>query len=138
MEGEGLSDFQEWIRKQLVQMNVLKPSDEEAKQQQAAAAQKAQQPDPTALALQAQAQQLQAQASLQHVQVIKTMADAQKANADTEKVKAEALEILHGMDLASKQQMIDLAMQLKNDIEKQQTTNGGTNAGSSSVPAQAQ
>lgn len=111
-EGEGLGDFQEWVRSQLVTMGVVKPNEDEQKAMEQAAQNK--EPDAQTLALQAMAQQQQADATLKRVQTIKTLADSQKAKADADKVKAETIEILHGMDMAERQQLMEMLSQASN------------------------
>lgn len=105
-EGEGLGDFQEWVRSQLVQMGVLKPNDEEKKAMEAAAAN--QQPDAQTLALQAMAQEQQASAVLKRVQTIKTMADAQKVSTDAEKTRAETAQIISQMSIDQRNHLMEM------------------------------
>ena len=74
MEGEGIADVREYFRKQLVNMGVLKPTEEEA-QQISEAQQQAQQPTPEQQYLLSQAQ--------------KTLAEVEKIKADAMKVVSE-------------------------------------------------
>jgi hypothetical protein len=80
IEGEGMGGLRDYSRKQLVQMGVEKPTDEERQQMDQAKAEAAKQPDPNAEALMAMAE--------------KAQADAQKALAEVEKIKAQTIEIL--------------------------------------------
>ena len=87
MDGEGLEDLQEFLRMQLVQRGVLKPTEAEQKQlaaeQQAAQQAKANQPpDPQQQYLMAAAGKEQAQAGKAHADTIKTLADAANSRAD--------------------------------------------------------
>lgn len=77
MEGEGVGDVREHFRRKLVQMGVVKPTDEELAEMKEAASQP-QQPNPNDIFLMAEAE--------------KSKAQADKARADTEKVIAETAE----------------------------------------------
>jgi hypothetical protein len=79
MEGEGLSEISEFFRKQLVQMGVVKPTEEEAAQMAQAGAQ----PDPNAVFLQAAAEEALAKAAQARAGVVKTVADSELARAKT-------------------------------------------------------
>ena len=79
MEGEGLSDIREYFRKQLVQMGVIKPTDEEA----AEMAQAGQQADPNAMFLQAAAEEALANAARARADVVNTVADSELKQAKT-------------------------------------------------------
>ena len=79
MEGEGLSDIRDHFRRQLVQMGVMKPTEEEAQQMAAAG----QQMDPNAVFLQAAAEEAQAKAAKARADVVRTVADAELIEAKT-------------------------------------------------------
>jgi hypothetical protein len=79
MEGEGLSDIREHFRKQLVQMGVAEPTEEEAAQM----AQAGQRPDPNAVFLEAAAEEAQAKAAKARADVVATVADAELTQAKT-------------------------------------------------------
>ena len=79
MEGEGLSDIQDYFRKQLVQMGVIKPTEEEAAQMQAAG----QQQDPNAVFLEAAAEEAMAKAAKARADVVKTVAESELTQAKT-------------------------------------------------------
>ena len=83
IEGEGLADVREYSRKQLVQMGVAEPTEEEA----AAMAQAAQQPDPNAQLLAAAAEEAVGKA-------VQARANAIKIGAETELTQAKTLETL--------------------------------------------
>jgi hypothetical protein len=102
MEGEGLSDVNEYYRKQLVGMGVLQPNEQEREQMEAAAQQE-QQPDPQAVFLESEAEKNLAQAELDRAkalqiaaQVDKHVAEVDNIDADTAKKEAETLDILRG------------------------------------------
>ena len=83
MEGEGIAEAREFYRKQLVQLGVLEPTEEEAE----AMSQAQQQPDPNAILAAAMAEEAQGKAA-------KARADAEAVAADIEKTRAETLKIL--------------------------------------------
>ena len=83
IEGEGLTDLRNYSRKQLVQMGVVEPNEEEA----AAMAQAAQQPDPNAQLLAAAAEEAIGKA-------VQARANAIKIGAETELTQAKTLETL--------------------------------------------
>lgn len=86
MDGEGIDDLKKWNRARLVSQGIVEPTEEEKVQlQQQAEANN--QPDPTALALMAQAKELEASAVLKEAQ-------AGKAAADTQLSKAKRIETL--------------------------------------------
>jgi len=94
-DGEGASDLQRYARKRLVGMGVVAPNEEE--QQQLDEAQQNQQPDPTTVLANAQADALKAGAAKDMATVKKIMADAVAAqlkplidafNAETDRAKA--------------------------------------------------
>lgn len=77
MQGEGLSEVNQYYRKFLVQAGVVKPTPEEEKELQAKA-QEAQKPDPQAEYLMASAQ--------------KQAADAVQSQAKTENIQADTMQ----------------------------------------------
>jgi hypothetical protein len=96
MEGEGLADIRDHFRRQLVQMGVIKPTDEEAQQMQAAG----QQQDPNAVFLQAAAEEAMAKAAKANADVVKTIAESELTQAKT----AETLMKIDGGDAPSMSQ----------------------------------
>lgn len=95
MEGDGISDARDFFRKKLVQMGVIKPTEEESKMMAEAAANA--KPDPNALALEAMAAEAQAGAKKKEAEVFETL-------ANTEKIKAETLNTLDEIDLKKLQE----------------------------------
>ncbi|MCY1404601.1 Phage P22-like portal protein [compost metagenome] len=81
MEGEGISDVQDYFRKKLVRMGVIPPNEQE-QQELAAEAQNAQ-PDPNAVYLQAAAEEAAAKATQARATTVKTIAEAEKTKAQT-------------------------------------------------------
>jgi hypothetical protein len=108
MEGEGLTDVREWFRKRLVQMGVMKPTDEEAAQM----ANAQQQPDPNTVFLQAAAEEATAKAAKARADVVKTIADAELSRAKT-------VETLSGVDIAEQQQAVNNVQLLQQAIAQQ-------------------
>lgn len=100
MEGEGLASVREHFRKQLVQMGVEEPTEQDKEEQ--AEAQEAQQPDPNVIYLQSEAEKNKAQTG-------KAVADTEKAIAETEKTRAQTAETLAGIGRQDRQQAIDAA-----------------------------
>jgi len=86
MEGEGVTEVREYFRKKLVQMGVLKPTDEEA--QQMAAEAQSQQQDPNAIFLQAAAEEAQAKAANARADVLLTLAKTEETQANTAETMA--------------------------------------------------
>jgi hypothetical protein len=99
MEGEGLSDAREFFRKKLVDMGVVKPTDEDIKAAEAAAANA--QPDPNAVFVQAAAEKAMAEAE-------KARADAAKTVAETELTRVKTMETIERLQLDADQQVIDV------------------------------
>lgn len=85
MDGEGIDGLKKWNRARMVAKGIVEPTKEEqAKLDQA---QQQQQPDPTSIALLAQAKELEASAALK-------VSQAGKANADTKLSEAKVVETL--------------------------------------------
>jgi hypothetical protein len=89
MDGEGIGDIREWIRKKLLRSGVLRPNEEEAKEL-AAEAQNAT-PDPNTLFLHASAEEAKAKAALAQANVALT-------GAKVGETQAKTLETLAGVD----------------------------------------
>ena len=85
IEGEGLSDLQDWSRRRLVRAGVIKPTDEEKAELEQAAAN--QPPDPNAEFLKAEAEKSQALSQ-------KAQADTGQSVAKTAQIKADTLKTL--------------------------------------------
>lgn len=100
-EGEGLGDIQEYGRKQLVQMGAAKPTEEEAKAQ--AEASKNAPPDPNQEYLKAAANEANAKAEQARVNSLKTLAEIEKLQADTEQSNAKTIQILEQVQLNADQ-----------------------------------
>jgi hypothetical protein len=88
MEGEGLTDVNEYYRKELVKMGVNKPTEEEEAEMKAAA-EAAQQPDPQAEFLASEAAKNLAMAEKLKADTAQALANADKSVAQTENVDAD-------------------------------------------------
>ena len=104
LEGEGISDVHEYFRSKLINMGAVKPTEEEA---QMMAAAKANQPeDPNTTLANALAEEAKANAVKARVQTVDTLAASQLKNAQTEKTRAEAAEVVSGITLADQSHAI--------------------------------
>ena len=88
MDGEGMDDLQAWNRKRMIDRGVIQPNEEEAAE--LAQQQQNVQPDPTALALEAQAEELRASAGLKVAQTGKAVSDTKLSDAKTIETLAKA------------------------------------------------
>lgn len=91
-DGEGTQAFQKYARRELVQMGVEEPNEEEAREMQEAA--QNQQPDATQTALLAQAKELEASAELKREQAKKAAADTGLSEANTALSEAKVIDTL--------------------------------------------
>ncbi len=98
MDGEGLGEFQDWIRAKLVSQGVLKPNEEEQKQIEAAK-NEPKPPDPAAMLAQATAAKEGALAEKAHADAGKSVADTALSHAKTVQTLAQAT---HDSALAGK------------------------------------
>lgn len=103
MEGEGIDDVREYFRKKLVQMGVLKPTEEEAQQMMLAI--EGQQQDPNAIFLQAAAEEAVAKAAKARADTVETVASAELKRAQT-------VETLSKVDLQEQKQAMEAAQML--------------------------
>jgi hypothetical protein len=116
MEGEGIDDVREYFRKQLVQTGVLKPTEEEAK----AMAEAAQQPPPPT-------------PEQQYL-----LTQAQKALAEVEKIKADAMKVVSEINPAAQEQERQFdafMMSMKAEIEAMRLEIARTNADAAEAKA---
>ena len=103
MEGEGIDDVREYFRKKLVQLGVLKPTEEEA--QQMMAAMEGQPQDPNGIFLQAAAEEAMAKAAKARADTVETVASAELKRAQT-------VETLSKVDLQEQKQAMEAAQML--------------------------
>lgn len=85
LEGEGVTSLREYARKQLVQMGIEEPNEQDIEEQQAAM--ENQEPN-------AEQQYLTALAENELSKSVKNRADTERSLADTDKIKAQTIEIL--------------------------------------------
>ena len=103
MEGEGIDDVRTYFRKKLVQLGVMKPTEDEA--QEMMAAMEGQQPDPNAIFLQAAAEEAVAKAAKARADTVETVAAAELKRAQT-------IETLSKVDLQEQKQAMEAAQML--------------------------
>ena len=103
MEGEGIDDVRTYFRKKLVQLGVMKPTEDEA--QEMMAAMEGQQPDPNAIFLQAAAEEAVAKAAKARADTVETVASAELKRAQT-------IETLSKVDLQEQKQAMEAAQML--------------------------
>lgn len=105
MEGEGISEVRKYFRKRLIAMGVVEPTDSEA-QQIMEEMQAAQQPDPQAIYLEAEAEKARAQA-------IKAQADTEWTIARAEETRAKTAETLAGIEQSERSNVVNTAKTLR-------------------------
>ena len=88
MEGEGLSEVNEFYRKQLVQLGVIPPNEEEQEAMDAAAQQE-QEPDPQTVFLASEALKNESTAELNNAKALEIAGKVDKMVAETENVDAD-------------------------------------------------
>jgi hypothetical protein len=93
MEGEGVGDVQDYFRKRLIRMGVVKPTDAEAEALIAEMQAAGQQQDPNAIFLQAAAEEAVAKAAKARADTVETIASAELKRAQTAETIAKASEI---------------------------------------------
>lgn len=105
MEGEGLSDVNDYFRGKLIRMGAIKPTDEEM--QQLAQEQQNTPPDPNAEYLKAAAKEAEAGARERNAGTLLKVKQAEKAAAET-------VEVYAGIDQAEKAQALDAVQTFAN------------------------
>ena len=113
MEGEGLSEVQDFFRKKLIRMGAVEPTDEEQEALSAELAQLQSQPDPQSMYLEAEAAKAQAQAQ-------KALADTEYTMARTEETRADTIETLAGIERKERENVLDTAEQLQKVVQGSQ------------------
>jgi len=108
MEGEGIWEVRDFFRKRLVQMGVIKPTEEEAAEM--ALAMQNQQPDPNALYLQAAAAEAQAKA-------VKAQADTEYTMARAEETRAKTVETLASVENDQRESAVKTAKNLQDIVQ---------------------
>ena len=113
MEGEGLSEVQDFFRKKLIRMGAVDPTDEEQKALSAELEQLQSQPDPQSMYLEAEAAKSQAQAQ-------KALADTEYTMARTEETRADTIETLAGIERSERKDVLNTAEQLQKVVQGSQ------------------
>ena len=108
MEGEGISEVRDFFRQKLVQMGVIKPTEQEAAELMAAM--QNQQPDPQSLYLQAEAAKAQAQA-------VKAQADTEYTMARAEETRAKTIETLASVENDQRESAVKTAKNLQDIVQ---------------------
>jgi hypothetical protein len=103
MEGEGLSETNDFFRKKLLRMGAVKPTEEE--REELMAEMQGQPQDPNAVYLQAAAEEATAKAAQARASTVKTVADAELSRAKT-------VETLSNIDMDSQ----DHALKMMSDL----------------------
>ncbi len=101
MEGEGVGDVQDYFRKRLIRMGVVKPTDAETEALMAEMEAAGQQQDPNAIFLQAAAEEAVGKAAQARANTIKIVADAELSRARTVETLAKAGEIDQNVTLTT-------------------------------------
>jgi hypothetical protein len=113
MEGEGLSEVQNFFRKKLIRMGAVEPTDEEQEALSAELEQLQSQPDPQSMYLEAEAAKAQAQAQ-------KALADTEYTMARTEETRADTIETLAGIERKERENVLNTAEQLQRVVQGSQ------------------
>jgi hypothetical protein len=111
MDGEGIDEVREYFRKQLVQLGVVKPTEEE-QQQMMEAMMAGQQPDPQAMYLMAEAAKAQALA-------VKAQADTEYTMARSEETRAKTAETISNIDIDQRKSAIETAEKIGAALQPQ-------------------
>jgi hypothetical protein len=113
MEGEGLSEVQDFFRKKLIRMGAVEPTDEEQEELTAELEQLQGQQDPQSMYLEAEAAKAQAQAQ-------KALADTEYTMARTEETRADTIETLAGIERSERKDVLNTAEQLQKVVQGSQ------------------
>lgn len=108
MEGEGIWEVRDFFRQKLVQMGVIKPTEQEA--EELMVAMQNQQPDPQSLYLQAEAAKAQAQA-------VKAQADTEYTMARAEETRAKTIETLASVENDQRESAVKTAKNLQDIVQ---------------------
>jgi hypothetical protein len=122
LEGEGLSELREYFRRKLVEMGVVKPTEEEAQLMAAATGQQ----DPNAIFLAAAAEEAVAKAAKARADTVKTISESELTQAKTAETLAKigqtpeeaAPQAMPAMP--ERERLAIEAMQIENDLKRRQ------------------
>ena len=113
MEGEGLSEVQDFFRKKFIRMGAVEPTSEEQEELTAELEQLQGQQDPQSMYLEAEAAKAQAQAQ-------KALADTEYTMARTEETRADTIETLAGIERSERKDVLNTAEQLQKVVQGSQ------------------
>lgn len=102
MDGEGIGDIKDFFRKKLVQLGVVKPTEEEQQALMEAMMAQGQQQDPQSMFLMAEAAKAQALA-------VKAQADTEYTLARTEETRAKTAETISNIDIDQRRSAVETA-----------------------------
>lgn len=112
MDGEGIGDIKDFFRTKLVQLGVVKPTEEEQQQMMEAAMAQGQQPDPQSMFLMAEAAKAEALA-------LKAQADTEYSVARTEETRAKTAETISNIDIDQRKSAIETAEKIGAALQPQ-------------------
>ena len=112
MDGEGIGDIKDFFRTKLVQLGVVKPTEEEQQQMMEAAMAQGQQPDPQSMYLMAEAAKAEALA-------LKAQADTEYSIARTEETRAKTAETISNIDIDQRKSAIETAEKIGAALQPQ-------------------
>lgn len=112
MDGEGIDDVREFFRKQMVQMGVLKPTEEEQMAMMEAMMAEGGQPDP-------QSQYLMAAAAEAQAKAVQAQANTEYSLARAEETKAKTMETLSNIDIDQRKAAIETAEKIGAALQPQ-------------------
>ena len=112
MDGEGIGDIKDFFRTKLVQLGVIKPTEEEQQAMMEAMAAQGQQSDPQSMYLMAAAEEAQAKS-------IQAQANAEYSLARAEESKAKTMETLSTIDIDQRKSAIETAEKIGAALQPQ-------------------
>ena len=112
MDGEGIGDIKDFFRTKLVQLGVVKPTEEEQQQMMEAAMAQGQQPDPQSMYLMAESAKAEALA-------LKAQADTEYSLARTEETRAKTAETISNIDIDQRKSAIETAEKIGAALQPQ-------------------
>jgi hypothetical protein len=112
MDGEGIGDIKDFFRTKLVQLGVVKPTEQEQQQMMEAAMAQGQQPDPQSMYLMAESAKAEALA-------LKAQADTEYSIARTEETRAKTAETISNIDIDQRKSAIETAEKIGAALQPQ-------------------
>ena len=112
MDGEGIDEVRDFFRKQLVQMGVVKPTEEEQMAMMEAMMAEGGQPDP-------QSQYLMAAAAEAQAKAVQAQANTEYSLARAEETKAKTMETLSNIDIDQRKAAIETAEKIGAALQQQ-------------------